>query len=599
MGFVREALSNAVSFVREEVMPLRQELVKAGMLSPIERGGFEPKSNLSDPFTYNYMGYGYKERFSFLDYGKARQISYSDAIISAIINTRMNQLAAFSIPQSNKYKIGFKIQMRDKEKSPGRAVKKEAAEIEKFILNCGYPEGFEDTIERRKRDSFETFLRKISRDSLTFDQINFEVVPRKNGLPAEFIAVDAATIRLTADKRDILDTSYGSQTKVDDLNIADYMARSPVATDHKAKHPRLCQVIRGQIVTVYDEWEMAFGVRNPRTDILANGYGFSEIEQLVSVITAHMNAETYNRRFFSQGSAVKGVLAFEGQVPPDQLEAFRRQWHQQVSGVNNAWRTPILSLSKDTKLNWVSLHSSNREMEWGKYMEYLIKSICGVFQIDPIEIGFDISKNPSGAGGGLGLGGGFAMERIQFSQDKGLLPLIRHIQGLINEYIVYRLNPDFEFTFVGYDQAGEKEDIEIEQKQGQVYKTINEIRAEHDLPELPEAEDLKSLGDIIMSPTFIQALSTVGQSQDQNQGAFGQPGDQSGGQPGMPGQDDQSGDNSYSDQDYENMSSEDLQKELDRLQGGGKPGKPGKPDNGSEKSKALEAPMEKSLEILL
>lgn len=577
MGLIRDTLSNAVSFVREEILPIRQEMMKAGILSPQEPRGFEPKSNLSDPFTYNYMGYGYKERFSFLDYPKLRQISYSDPIISAIIQTRMNQVAAFAVPQTNKYKIGFKIQMRDKEKQGSAAGKAKAKEIEQFVLGCGFPESFDDTVERRRRDSFESFLRKITRDSLTFDQINFEVVPRANGMPSEFMAVDASTIRLTADKRDILDMTYGNQNTPDPLNVlADVMPRKPQATDHKSKHPMLCQIIRGQIVTTYDEWEMAYGIRNPRTDILANGYGFSEIEMLVATITAHINAETYNRRFFSQGSAVKGVLAFEGQVPPDQLEAFRRQWHQQVSGVNNAWRTPILSLSKDTKLNWVSLHSSNRDMEWGKYMEYLIKSICGVFQIDPIEIGFDISRNPSGAGSGLGLGGGFAIERIQFSQDKGLLPILRHIAHLINEYVVWRLDPDFEFAFVGHDQYSEKEDVDIEEKQGRVFKTINEIRAEHDLPKMPDLEDIKNIGDIIQSPTFVQAMGSMQAAANPQMGM--------GGAPGQPGA---GPDGEQAEPDYENLSTEELEKELAKLQGGGDD--QGQPKPGPERGGGVQA----------
>lgn len=1042
MGFIRDSLSNAVSFVREEIMPIRGELIKAGILSPLEPRGYEPKSNLSDPFSYSFMGYGYKERFSFLDYAKLRQISYADPIVSAIIQTRMNQVAAFAVPQTNKYKIGFKIQMRDKDKNASKVGRSKAKEIEQFILACGFPESFDDTVERRKRDSFESFLRKITRDSLTFDQLNFEVVPRNNGQPAEFIAVDAGTIRLTADKRDILDATYGTQSKADPLILADMMVRAPNAQDHQAKHPRLCQVIRGQIVTTYDEWEMAYGIRNPRTDILANGYGFSEIEMLVSTITAHINAETYNKRFFSQGclphdvriatehgyvkigeafekklfgkiwngrnwteydvvetglkqlcetdlsggqtirsspdhkfrvylggkelgwkkqsdlkpgdvvvvdaqgfeakdagtgigtfgrddgrrnhdkarkitidhvgsdlweflgwimgdgyisdrgivsmynaederhirdrhaavlskyglafrfcddprkdrrlpkcqimlsycaisefakamgfdsgkfkgehlpeavfrtsaenrrafirglfsadgdtcgnnvkltsacpqiiaetrlllssvglqsyvaeeirlyvnqpmrfmaeigfihdrksvskkrltygsilpqelaaticaevygpidqrvgysrdgnhvlinevakrsqlslkaivrfrnvayhdegisrlmllqhlhdaeihdydglltrgfaivediraseesvpmydvrcyddvhefvaegvvthnSSIKGVLAFEGQVPPDQLEAFRRQWHQQVSGVNNAWRTPILSLSKDTKLNWVSLHSSNRDMEWGKYMEYLIKSICGVFQIDPIEIGFDISRNPSGAGSGLGLGGGFAIERIQFSQDKGLLPILRHIAHLINDYVVWRLDPDFEFTFVGHDQYDEKDDVDIEQKAGQVYKTVNEIRAEHDLPKLPDAEDIKSPGDVVLSPTFMQAMTAMSQQGQQGMMPGGQPG-APGGAPGAGGPDDQ-----QAEPDYANMSTDDLQKELAKLQGGGGDDKgggkpqPGQPDQvgqggagGVAAGRAQEQDRtEKSLDLLL
>ena len=50
-------------------------------------------------------------------------------------------------------------------------------------------------------DSFDTFLRKIVRDTLSFDQVSVEVVPDNFGLPFEFVAVDASTIRIAADDR--------------------------------------------------------------------------------------------------------------------------------------------------------------------------------------------------------------------------------------------------------------------------------------------------------------------------------------------------------------------------------------------------------------
>ena len=604
MGIVRDALGGAVDFLKSEVLPVIPELRKAaGILGPQESQGWEPKTSLIDPQSFNFMSYGYKEKFSFLDYTKLRTISYADPIIAAIIQTRTNQVASFAVPQADKYNIGFKIKMRDKKSHSSKGSDRRAFELGQFMMNCGFPESFDDTVERKKRDNFETFLRKLTRDTLTFDQVNFEVVPRRNGMPAEFLAVDAATIRLIADAKERRDVNYGHQDG-SPIDYADVMPLAPVKTEHKSKVPRLCQVVRGVIHHTYEEWEMALGVRNPRTDILSNGYGFSEIEMLMQTVTAHMNAETYNRRFFSQGSSIKGVLTFEGSVPPEQLEAFRRQWHQQVSGVNNAWKTPILGLGKESKVNWVNLHSTNREMEWGKYMEYLIKSICGVYQIDPIEIGFDISKNPSGQGQGLGLGGGFAWERLQYSMDKGLAPLLRFLANMLNEYVIWRIDPDFEFEFVGLDARDEKDDLDNYEKQVKTYKTVNELRAENDLPPIKKAEDIKSPGDLILDTNFLQMV----------QAAAPQPGMGPDGQPmGGPGAG--AGGGEEEEPDYENMSTEDLQAEMEKLKGGGQggpqarqgaSGKPQAPQAGAaEQKRSSEAPgakaatVTKSLELLL
>jgi intein/homing endonuclease len=73
-----------------------------------------------------------------------------------------------------------------------------------------------------------------------------------------------------------------------------------------------------------------------RTDIYADGYGYAEIEQLVTILTSVLYAESYNRNQFSQGAQPKGVLNLKGDNwTKDQLEDFRRHWTSQVAGVEN------------------------------------------------------------------------------------------------------------------------------------------------------------------------------------------------------------------------------------------------------------------------
>lgn len=588
MGFIREALGKSVEFVRDEIMPLRDDLLKAGILTP-ERQAYEPKSSLVDPWAYNSTNFGYKEKYSLLDYQKCRQITYADPIVASIVQTRLNQVASFCVPQADKFNSGFRISMRDPEKEPKDSDKKKIREIEAFLMNCGVPENFEDTPELNRRDNFETFIRKITRDSLTFDQVNFEITPRVNGMPYCFQAVDASTIRRVPDNKEQLDQSgfMGNKGGVAMHNPAAKEISSKMFKQFDPKHPKFVQVINGVIRHQYDEWEMAFGVRNPRTDILAYGYGYSEIEMLVTTITSHMNAETYNRKFFSQGSSIKGVLAFEGSVPPDQLEAFRRQWYAQASGVNNAWRTPIIAMGKESKLNWQSLHANNREMEFGKWLEYCIKTMCGVFQIDPLEIGFDISKSGSGqsGGGGSSLGNSNQQERVRFSQDKGLKPLLVFIQHLINDYIVYRIDPNFEFRFVGLNVGSDKDELDKQVQQVKSFKTINEIRAEQDLEPLPDYDKIKNPGDLVLDPSLIQFITgqlAAAQQQEQQAQGMGPDGQPMGGQMGPNGQPMQGAEGQLAqpqgggevqapdqgqepEPDYENMSVDELQAELDKL----------------------------------
>ena len=578
MGVVRDAVSRGLEFFREEIVPLRADLIKAGILTP-DKNAYEQKANLADPTNYGAMNFGYKERWSLLDYRKSRQITYSDPIVAAILQVRINQVAAFSRPQPDKYKLGYKIRMRETKKNASKQEEKRIAEIEQFISNTGTPESFEDTPERRRRDNFEHFLRKITRDTLSVDQINFEITPRRDGTPYCFHAVDPETIRLVPDQKE-KEEYFGAPSGGKSKDFFDLIGNSGSVAgknEFKPKHPRYVQVLNGIIKHTFDEWEMAFGVRNPRSDVLSHGYGLSEIEMLVTTITSHMNAEAYNRRVFTTSGTTKGILTIEGSVPPDQLEAFRRQFHMQTSGITNAWRTPIMALGEKSKLNWVSLHATNKEMEFGKWLDYCIKTICGTFQIDPIEIGFDISKQGSGdKSSGGGLSNGDQAERILYSQEKGLRPILRHIQQLINDYVVYRIDPNFEFEFVGLNAGSEDQELEQTLKKVKHFQTVNEIRAEHDLPPLPKMEKIESLADIILDPGWINAVAgqiSAKQMQDQGMGPDGMP---IGGE-GMPGEDGEPGptddveaDLDGDDADLEAMSTEELEAELAKLESAGK-----------------------------
>src|SRR5690606_37532368 len=156
---------------------------------------------------------------------------------------------------------------------------------------------------------------KIVRDSLIYDQMTFEVVPDRVGRPAEIHAVDASTVRAAG------------------VELED--GQSYVTPDTLSKSDiKWVQIIDNDIVNEFNGSDLAFAVRIPRTDINVQPYGFSELEILVQQVTAHLWAEEYNSRYFSQGGTTKGILNLKGQnIQKEQLDAFRRQWTAQIAGM--------------------------------------------------------------------------------------------------------------------------------------------------------------------------------------------------------------------------------------------------------------------------
>ena len=104
----------------------------------------------------------------------------------------------------------------------------------------------------------------------------------------------------------------------------------------------------------------------------------------------------------------------------------------------------------------------------------------------------------------------------KMSQDRGLRPLLRHLQTHVNE-IIERIDEDYEFEFVGIDAKSEGEAIELRLKELQSYKTLNEVREAEQLPPVPH-------GDIVPNPSYIgyrNQKELMAQQQQQQGGAMG------------------------------------------------------------------------------
>jgi HK97 family phage portal protein len=483
---------------------VQQEIQKGWKQLPNTDPKSAPKSWFADPLSLQYS-LGYKDRRFSLTYDTLKRISGQLSIISAIIATRSAQVAAFSEPYRKTRSLGFAIKHKDDDHETTPAEIAFIKELEQFVANCGRAE--QNPYSKIRRDDFETFLRKIVRDTLTYDSVTFEVVPDNMAIPYEFLAVDASTIRIASDNKTIgVNNSWHSRDGFvpnSPSRFANAYSGREYGQDSTLEDSvAYVQVINGQINQIFNASEMAFGVRNPRTDLLTQGYGYGELEQLITIITSHLNAEAYNANFFKNGSIQKGILNLKGDNwSPETLEAFQRNWAANVQGVDNAFKTPVL---QSEGIEWIDLHKGNAEMEYGKYVEYLLKIICAVYLIDPAELNFDMH-------GGVQQTPLFESSqewKLKASRDRGLKPLLKFIAKLINKHIIDKIDDHFTFEFVGLDELSEKEKHEMIVEQISSYLTLNEARRKMDLPDLPG-------GDFPLNPVYLQAMQAQREADQQ------------------------------------------------------------------------------------
>lgn len=233
-------------------------------------------------------------------------------------------------------------------------------------------------------------------------------------------------------------------------------------------------------------------MRNTSTNIYRNGYGRSELEDLVEVVTWMLYGDSYNGKFFSQGSAPKGLLKVSGNVNSGRLQEFKQQWGAMMAGVGNAHKTPVI---ESDKMEWIDMQKSNRDMEFQKWQEYLIKIACSVYKISPDEIGFTVGSGTARVSVDTGKS---IAEKLAFSKDKGLRPLLKFIEAKINKYIINPLDQNYEFKFMGMDSEDEKTQVDLDIRKGSSFMGYKELRKKYGLPQELDKDDF------IMSPTFLQ-----------------------------------------------------------------------------------------------
>lgn len=403
--------------------------------------------------------------------------SRKNIILNAIINTRVNQVSAYCTPARYSDKgVGYEVRLKDPLVTPTSHDKSKIKQIEEFLEHTG------SNTKDFSRDNFRTFVKKLVRDRLTYDKINFELVYSPSGALNNFKAVDASTIYVAVDKD-------GKEPK-----------------DKKAE--RFVQILDKKRVAGYKTDEMAWEVHNPRTDITVGRYGYPELEIAMNHLQYHENTEVFNARFFAQGGTTRGLLHIKtGQEQSQQaLSAFRREWQTMFSGINGAWKIPVIT-AEDVK--FVNMTQSSKDMEFEKWLNYLINVICSIYSIDPSEINF---PNRGGATGHSGntLNEGGTKEKFQNSKDKGLEPILKFIEDAVNKYIVAQFGDKYVFNFVGGDAQTEAQIIEILAAKAKIGLTINDIRSELGYPAVDG-------GDVTLAGVHVQRLGQIMQAEQLKQ----------------------------------------------------------------------------------
>lgn len=439
----------------------------------------DPKSYFWLPDNWFHTGQGYKETLKGVSFDTLQRMG-NTFISKAIVNTRTEQMQVFLNFTTDESREGYTIKKKQSRFAEPKPIsdysdrdKRKIDYIIKFLEYGGENSKWDST------DDLSDFIRKITRDSLIFDQLSFECIRDRFGRLKKYYATDASLIRIL----DCQDPRY---------------AKEWVKWEQNGYYPQFAQVWNSQILKnpltkepiVFYPWEMGYGVRNKTTNIRNNGYGVSEQEILIDIMTWTLWGMQYNGNFFKQGSQPKGFINIKSPGTNNTtLNEFRSNWRQMMTSVKNSHKIPVF---EGIDLEWVDLQRSNRDMEFHGWVEFLLILTCSVYTIDPSELGFNF-KQQSQMFGQSG-----QKERLQHSKKKGLTPLLKFIEKIINKYIVTEIDEHFEFQFTGIDT----EDRELQAKVAKMELDAGIVSFEYAF-ERRMGRPYNESTDTILNPQFV------------------------------------------------------------------------------------------------
>jgi len=431
-------------------------------------------------------GHGqYYEPPGMLTYDAMRTMVRKTPVLAAAILTRVRQIRRFCTAQADSGP-GFRIRHRDRSHKPNKEETKSIQLLEQYVENCGW----EWNPLRRdilQRDTFGDFVAKLAEDTLILDSAGIEVEYRrdKRGI-AGIYAVDGATLRRCTEE------GYDGDDAVFAL-----------------------QVVSGTIRTAYTREDLVLKARNPSSSIYRAGYGQSEVDLMVQVVTGILNAMDLNIAGFTRNEIPQGVLHISGNFDKGDADSFRAYWRNLMLGVNQRWKMPILfSKDQESKASFERFGVEFSEMMFSKWMTFLVSIVCALLGMSPDEI----NSEGFSAGNRSALAGDDTAEKLANSREKGLRPNLSYLEQLFSSYLIQPLSDQYVFEWTGM----EEDDAQTTQELNKLAWTWNELREAQGLK--PDTTDL---GKAPLNPSLIGPWMQMSQ-QGQVGGDFGQ-------QPGGPG----------------------------------------------------------------
>lgn len=358
----------------------------------------------SDPIASDQYS-GTKTKRKLLPNSVIKDIASSSHLIASIIRARSNTMSMFGHLKKDRFDIGFetKIKPEFEEEMNNEQIEKVRDRIHRFnniLASCGKVEGLKNT----DKMGLPEFMYLTTQNAVKFGYLATEIVRDESENDDElgnfhrFRPVDAGTIERTtpslkSEAKSIRKSAEWLLSREQEENVS-------IETDLSKQFP-WAQVIDNVKRQIFTEDEMLVHNFYPSTDIEHNGYPLTPIDTCLSSITTHLSIEAYNKLFFQNGRAAKGMLVVKSEeIDQTALEELKQQYMASINNVSNSFRTPIFGVGREDDVDWVPTESTSKDGEFQFLYDQIARNILSSFNMSPDELpGYGhLSKATTGQG---------------------------------------------------------------------------------------------------------------------------------------------------------------------------------------------------------
>lgn len=432
-----------------------------------------------DPVTKdNYFGL-FKNKKRLLPDWTIKRIRVEDHLIASILRARGNTMSMFGRIRKDRFDIGLECNIKqDYEEvvTPEQRIKiqERQARALNLLMTCGSNEGV--SVEDRMNLSEYFYIQ--AQNGLSFGRFATEAIYGEDDIGNKsfhrFRPSDAGTIYRAVRKGEYADDVRRSSIRL----LEETTGHKIDASTALAGEYSWIQVVEGAPRQAFTQDEMLVCNLYPSTDIEHNGYPVTPLDTIMQAVTTHISIETYNRLYFANGRATKGLLIIKSdEIDQATIEGIKQQFNASINSVGNSFRTPIFGVSSEDDVRWEPMNQQKKDGEFQFLYDSVARNILSAFGMSPDELpGYGhLSKGTNQQS----LSEANNEYKLTAARDTGIRPLILKFQDFINEHLFPLIDPELAqictITLSGLDADTRQDEALRLQQDMPIHMTMDEV----------------------------------------------------------------------------------------------------------------------------